>query len=84
MDKDEKEREKHISMMELEGEELGQRMSLEEKKARIRELKRTYGPDWKKALGWIKSLKVDKETARNLHGDFAALRDYNNPRSIRR
>lgn len=84
MDEEVREREKSISMTELEDEELGQEVSVAEKKARIRELKRTYGPGAKKVLGWIKSLKVDKETARNLYGDFGSLRDYNDPRRIRK
>lgn len=84
MDAEEKDREIRLIRVEEEDEELTHELSKTEKKARIHELKRTYGSDWKKALGWIKSLKVDKETARNLYGDFGSLRGYNDPRSMRR
>ena len=83
MDKEAREIEKRISLRELEDEDLTYQMSVEEKKARIKELKRTYGSGWKKALNWMKSLRVDKETARNLYGDFTDLRKYSDPRSLR-
>jgi len=83
MDTEIKEKEKRISIEELEEEDLTHQTSIEEKKARIRELKHQYGSGWRKALGWIKSLKVDKETARNLYGDFTDLRKYSDPRNLR-
>ena len=83
MEGEEREREKHIALRELEGEELSQEVSVAEKKARIHELKRTYGRDWKKVVGWVKSLRVDKETADNLYGDFSSLRSYSDPRRMR-
>jgi len=80
MDEKEKELEKKLSLSELEDEELDHELSKTAKKARIKELKRQYGSDWKKVLGWVKSLRVDKETARNLYGDFSGLREYSDPR----
>lgn len=81
---EERDLEKKISMEELEDEELTIRLSRAEKKARIKELKRNYGPDWKKALSWIKSIKVDKEASRHLYGDSSSLRKYNDPGAFRR
>jgi len=43
MDKETREIERRISLRELEDEDLSHQMSVEEKKARIHELKRTYG-----------------------------------------
>ena len=77
------EHEKKISIREMEDEELDHELSRTAKKAQIRELKSRYGPGWKQALSWIKSMKVDKETARNLHGDFSGLREYGDPRPRR-
>ena len=77
------ENEKKISYMEMEDEELNHELSRTAKKAQIRELKQRYGSGWKQALGWIKSIKVDKETARNIHGDFSGLREYSDPRRMR-
>lgn len=88
MDIDEKEREKHISMMEVEDEELGREVSVEEKKAAIRAAKRAYGHDWKKMLfGAAKSLKVNRETLQTLHGmgfGGSSLKRYNDPRMFSR
>jgi len=58
---------------------------LAEAQAAEKEAKRSEGKDWKKVLGIVKSLKVDTETAQSLHGmGFGGLRDYNDPRSMRR
>lgn len=83
MEPEEREHEKRISISEMEDEELDHELSKTAKKAQIRELKSRYGPGWKQALSWIKSMKVDKETARNLHGDFSGLREYGDPRRMR-
>jgi len=76
--------EKKISLNELEDENLSSELSKEQKKAAIRELKSRYGRGGaKKVLEWVRSIRVDKETARNLYGDFGGLREYNDPRSRR-
>ena len=82
-----KEKEESIENLKLENEEASERVSLEQKKAAIKEAKRKYGRDWKKVLGIFKHIKVDKETMMDLHsmgigGD--ELRNLNRPPSIRR
>ena len=82
-----KEKEESIENLKLENEEASERVSLEQKKAAIKEAKRRYGRDWKKVLGIFKHIKVDKETMMDLHsmgigGD--ELRNLNRPPSIRR
>lgn len=84
MKDEERDLSKRISVEELEDEELTVRLSKAEKKARIRELKKDYGPGWKKALSWIKSIRVDKEATKSMFGDSRSLRDYNDPRTFRR
>jgi len=87
MDNEEKAKEKHISLLEQEGEELDKELTVAQKKAAIKELKKTYGRDWKKILfGAAKSLKVDREALQTLHGlgVDSTLREMNDPRTFRR
>lgn len=87
MDEKEKTLEKSISIKELEGEELDQELTIEQKKAAIREAKKLYGRDWKKILwGAAKSLRINKETLQTLHGMGvdSSLRSYNDPRTFRK
>lgn len=87
MDKDIKEKERRISLLQLEDEELGKELSVEQKKAAIAEAKKLYGRDWKKILfGAIKGLKVNKENLQTLHGlgVNSALREMNDPRALRK
>lgn len=87
MDEKEKVREKHISILELESEELAGELSVEEKRAAIQEAKARYGRDWKKMLfGAVKSLRVNRETLHTLHGMGvgSSLKDYNDPRAFSR
>ena len=81
------EKDKRITLLEVEGEELTAELSVAEKKAAIREAKQRYGSDWKKMLlGAVKNIKVDTETMQTLHGMGVdgSLRDYNDPSRIRR
>ena len=82
-----KEKEESIENLKLENEEASERVSLEQKKAAIKEAKRKYGRDWKKVLGIFKHIKVDKETMMDLHSmgiGGEELRNLNRPPSIRR
>ena len=87
MDTKEREKEKRISMLEVEGETLDRELSNQQKKAAIREARALYGKDWKKTLlGVVKSLRINKETLQTLHGMGVdnSLRELNDPRSFRR
>jgi len=82
-----KEKEESIENLKLENEEASERVSLEQKKAAIKEAKRKYGRDWKKVLGIFKHIKVDRETMMDLHSmgiGGEELRNLNKPPSIRR
>jgi len=82
-----KDKEESIENLKLENEEASERVSLEQKKAAIKEAKRKYGRDWKKVLGIFKHIKVDKETMMDLHSmgiGGEELRNLNKPPSIRR
>jgi len=87
LDKKEKEMEKRVSQLELEDEELDKELSIAQKKALIKEAKKTFGPDWKKILlGAAKHLRINKETLQTLHGMGvdSSLRQYNDPRMFSR
>ena len=82
-----KEKEESIENLKLENEEASERVSLEQKKAAIKEARRKYGRDWKKVLGIFKHIKVDRETMMDLHSmgiGGEELRNLNKPPSIRR
>lgn len=85
MDEKIKDREKKITMLELEGEELDKELSVAQKKAAIQEAKKLYGRDWKKILGGaIKGLKINKESLQTLHGlgVNSSLREMSDPRTL--
>jgi len=87
MDEEIKDKEKKISLLELEDESLGKELSVEQKKAAIAEAKKLYGRDWKKILfGALKSLRVNRETLQTLHGlgVNSSLRDLSDPRTLGR
>jgi len=75
-----KNKERKIEHLRLENEEADQRVSLAQKKAIIREAKRRYGPDWRKVLGLVKSIKPDIETVHELYGlGIGDLRELTKP-----
>jgi len=87
MDEKVKVKEKKITMLELEGEELDKELTVEQKRAAIREAKALYGKDWRKILwGAVKGLKVNKENLQTLHslGVNSSLREMNDPRVFSR
>lgn len=85
MDSDEIERDKRLLKAEDEEEELDHELTKQQKKAALRELKSQYGKDWKKILlGAARSLKINAETMHTLHGMGVNLKDYNDPRMMRR
>jgi len=85
MNAEEQNLEKHISISELEDEELSVELSKAQKRAAIRQAKREYGPDWKQQLkdGIRKGIRVNREGL-ILHSTNPNLRSYNDPRSMRR
>lgn len=80
-----RDRDRHITELEQEEEELAAQSKVEERRAQIRELKAKYGHDWRKYWKWIKSIKVDRRAAHDMFGvgDASELRELNDPRSLR-
>ena len=80
--------EKQTEFLKVKNEEKEQEVSLAEKRALIKKLKKENGTDWKGVLlGAVKSLKVDKETLHTLHsmgGSSQELRNLSNPQFLRR
>lgn len=87
-----REAEKKAEFLKARNEVEEQELSLEQKKALIKKLKKEEGSDWAHTLlgaakGAVKSLKVNKETMHTLHsmgGSGQELRDLNNPQFLRR
>ncbi len=77
-----KEREERLEGLRLDNEVADEEMSLAQKKAAIRAAKKQYGPDWKKVVGAVRSVKVNSEAIQNLHSlgvTNSDLRSMNNP-----
>jgi len=62
-----KEKEEKLEKLRLENEVADEEVSLAQKKAAIRAAKKQYGPDFKKVLGILKSVKVNSEALQDLH-----------------
>jgi len=67
IDKELASKEKVLERLKVDDEIESQRLSISQKKALEHEAKQKYGKDWKKVLGVVKSLKVDKDTLQTLH-----------------
>jgi len=83
-----RETEKRTEFLKVANEEEAQELSLAEKKALIKKLKKENGTDWKNVLiGAVKSVKINQESMHTLHsmgGSGQELRDMSNPAFLRR
>ena len=87
-----RDKERHTEFLKAANEEKAEEVSLAEKRALIKRLKREEGPDWKHTLlgaakDAVKSIKVNKETMHTLHsmgGSGQELRNLSNPAFLRR
>lgn len=59
--------EKRTEELKVEAEELDQELTVAQKKRLIKDLKRSYGPDWKSVWNTIKSMKFNYKTANKLY-----------------
>lgn len=87
MDKELAAKEKVLELLKVEDDITGERVSIEEKKAAIKEAKRRYGRDWKKVLGLVGKLRVNTEVMQDLHGMGVGgkeLREMSKPKGIGR
>lgn len=59
--------EEKISNLKWKNELADQELSLEQKRAMIREAKSRYGRDWKKILGVSGNIRINRDVLQNLH-----------------
>lgn len=87
MDEELKKKEKVLERLKVDDDIAGERVSIAQKKALEHQAKKQYGRDWKKILGVVKSLRVDRETMHDLHGMGVSgreLRDLSVPKGMRK
>lgn len=62
-----KEKEEELQELEVDYEIAKKRSEIAERKALEHEMKKKYGRDWKKILGWAKGLRPNKEVIEDLY-----------------
>ena len=73
-----------LESLKVKDEVKGKELSIEQKKALIREAKKKFGPNWRKVLGIVGSLRVNSEALHTMYGNgLGELRDMNNPKKFR-
>ena len=84
MDRELRNRGIELDKLEMDDEIASRRMSIAQKKAVEREMRRKYGRDWRKVLGLVGKLKPNSEALQDLYTVNPELRDLNNPGRLRR
>jgi len=62
-----KEKEEELAELEVDYEIAKKRSDIAERKALEHEMKKKYGRDWKKIIGWAKGLRPNKEVIEDLY-----------------
>jgi len=81
-----KEKEQELAELEVDNEIAGKRAEIETKKKLEREMKKKYGPDWRKILGYARALKPNREVIEDLYiasGKTEKLKDMSRPDRVR-
>jgi len=83
-----RDKEEELSELEVDFEIAKKKSDIAEKKALEHEMKKKYGRDWKKILGWAKGIKPNKEVIEDLYmagGDSgsSSMRDMSRPGKVR-
>lgn len=60
-------KEEELAELDVDLEIAGKRADIAEKKALEHEMKKKYGRDWKKIIGWAKGLRPNKEVIEDLY-----------------
>lgn len=79
MDKELKEKEKTLEKLSIEDEVEEKRLSIAQKRHIEKQLKSEEGIGWKKVMGIIGKLKMDKEQAQTLFSQGHELRELSKP-----
>jgi len=81
-----KEKEQELAELEVDNEIAGKRAEIETKKKLEREMKKKYGPDWRKILGIVRGIKPNREVIEDLYiasGKTEKLKDMSRPDKVR-
>ena len=83
-----KEKEIELDELEVDLEIASRKSEIAEKKAAEHEMKKKYGKDWKKILGWAKGLKPNKEAIEDLYipggkSSTSSMRDMSRPDRVK-
>ena len=78
-----KEKEKELEKVKIEDEIEGYKASRAKKKAIEKKMKKEYGRDWKKVLGFAGNL-LDPETKQSLYSVNPGLRDLSGTKGLRK
>ena len=77
-------KERLLDELEVDDEIESKRVSIAQKKAVEREMKRKYGRDWKKVLGLVGKLKPNREAIQDLYSFNPELKELNRPVGFRK
>jgi len=83
MDKDIAEQEKTLERLSIEDEVEEKRLSIKQKRHLAKQLESEEGVGWKKVMGIVGKLKMDKEQAQTLFSQGKDLRELSIPRMRR-
>lgn len=81
-----REKERELEELEVDHEIASKKADIAEKKAAEAEMKRKYGPNWRKLLGYARKLKPNREVIEDLYiasGKTEKLRDMSRPDKVR-
>ena len=74
-----RQKERKLEGLRIDNEIAEERAGIAEKKAIERDMKKKYGPDWKKILGIVRGIKPNREAIQDLYTLNPELRDLNKP-----
>lgn len=81
-----REKERELAELEVDKEIATTKADIAEKRALEHEMKKKYGRDWRKILGWAKGLRPNKEVIEDLYvlgGKSSKIREMSRPDKIR-
>ena len=84
MDKELSEKERQLEIVKLDSEIEQHRLSIEEKRALERAMRKQEGRNWRKILGVVKGMRPNPEVVHDLYTINPALRELAKPPSVRR
>jgi len=83
-----RDKEEELSELEVDYEIAKKKSDIAERRALEHEMKKKYGKDWKKIIGWAKGLRPNKEVIEDLYvmggkSSTSSLRDMSRPDRVK-